>query len=252
MGIFSNKIVIITGASRGIGYGIAKAFYDEGATLALCSLSEDSMEAAVATFAESDRIFARAVDVSDIAAFTAFIEDTVKRFGRVDVLVNNAGIEMRKALIDVTPEDWERIYRVNLTAAFFGMQAAARDMIRRGEGGSIVNISSVNAINVVPQLGVYASSKAAMAHLTELFAREVGLHGIRVNCVSPGSIPTDINKAIYQCPDRLREMNEKIPMKRRGRIDEVADAVLYLASDRASYITGQSLYVDGGLTLVRG
>ena len=123
-------------------------------------------------------------------------------------------------------------------------------MLRRGTGGSIINIGSVNAVTVVPGQAVYAATKAAISQMTKLFAREWGRDGIRVNCVAPGSIPTKINAEKYKDPDAA--MREKIPMGRRGDVSEIADVVLYLASEQASYITGQTLFVDGGLTLVHG
>ena len=249
---FTNARVIVTGATSGIGKAIARAFYQAGARVAVCG--RKNLEAAEQEIAGEDRsrLFSSIVDLSDLAQLEAFFAKTVETFGGIDILVNNAGVQFPKPSVEVTPEDWSRTVDTNLRAYFFGAQLAAKDMLARGEGGSIINIGSVNAITVVPGQAVYAATKAAISQMTKLFAREWGRDGIRVNCVAPGSIPTKINAEKYKDPAAETAMREKIPMGRRGNVSEIADAVLYLASEQASYITGQTLFVDGGLTLVHG
>ena len=198
------------------------------------------------------RVLVCAADTSSVEDIRAFRDAAVERFGRIDIWVNNAGIEHPMPTVDMTPEIFDAVVNTNFRGYYFGCQAAAQDMLGRKAPGAIVNIGSVNAITVVPGQAVYAATKAAISQMTKLFAREWGRDGIRVNCVAPGSIPTKINAEKYKDPAAHQAMCDKVPMGRRGDVEEVADAVLYLASDQASYITGQTLFVDGGLTLVHG
>lgn len=254
MEMYCGKIVVVTGASSGIGREIARQFYLEGASLALCGRSEDRLRKAISAFADPDdpRLLLKAADASHPEDIYAFADAVEQRFGRVDVWVNNAGVEDPCPTVEMTPERFNAVAETNFRGYYFGCQCAARDMIRRKAPGAIVNIGSVNAITVVPGQAVYAATKAAISQMTKLFAREWGRDGIRVNCVAPGSIPTAINAEKYKDPAAHLAMCEKIPMGRRGEVEEVADAVLYLASNKASYITGQTLFVDGGLTLIHG
>lgn len=251
---YKNKIVVITGASSGIGLEIARQFYLAGASLALCSRSEERVRDAVSEWADPDdsRLLILSADTSKVEDIYAFRDAAVEKYGRIDVWVNNAGIERPMPTVDMTPEIFNAVVDTNFRGYYFGCQAAAQDMLRRGEGGAIINIGSVNAITVVPGQAVYAATKAAISQMTKLFAREWGKDNIRVNCVAPGSIPTKINAEKYKDPAVNQAMCEKIPMGRRGDVDEVANSVLYLASEQASYVTGQTLFVDGGLTLVHG
>ena len=251
---YTNKVVAITGASSGIGLEIARQFYLAGASLALCSRSEERVRGAITDWAaeEDPRILVMSADTSRVEEICAFRDAAVERFGQIDVWVNNAGIERPMPTVDMTPEIFDAVVNTNFRGYYFGCQCAAQDMLRRKAPGSIVNIGSVNAITVVPGQAVYAATKAAISQMTKLFAREWGRDGIRVNCVAPGSIPTKINAEKYKDPAAHQAMCEKVPMGRRGDVNEIADAVLYLASDKASYITGQTLFVDGGLTLVHG
>lgn len=251
---YLGKIVAITGASSGIGLEIAKSFYLAGASVVLCSRSEERVKQAVADWAspENPRLLIMAADTSKVDDIYAFRDAAVERFGKIDVWVNNAGIERPMPTVDMTPEIFDAVVNTNFRGYYFGCQAAAQDMLRRKEPGAIINIGSVNAVTVVPGQAVYAATKAAISQMTKLFAREWGRDSIRVNCVAPGSIPTKINEAKYRDPAAHLAMCEKIPMGRRGETAEVADVVLYLASEKASYITGQTLFVDGGLTLVHG
>ena len=251
---FTGQVIAITGASSGIGLEIARKFYLAGARLALCSRSEERVRSAVADWADTSdaRLLIISADTSIIKDIYRFRDAAVERFGRIDVWVNNAGIEHPMPTVEMTQEIFDAVVNTNFRGYYFGCQSAAQDMLRRGEGGTIVNIGSVNAVTVVPGQAVYAATKAAISQMTKLIAREWGRDGLRVNCVGPGSIPTRINEEKYKVTGAEKAMREKIPMGRRGDVSEVADAVLYLASGEASYITGQTLFVDGGLTLVHG
>ena len=251
---YTNKVVAITGASSGIGLEIARQFYLAGASLALCSRSDVRVRDAITDWCAADdsRVLVMSADTSKVEDIYAFRDAAVEKFGQIDVWVNNAGIERPMPTVEMTPEIFNAVVDTNFRGYYFGCQCAAQDMLRRKEPGAIINIGSVNAITVVPGQAVYAATKAAISQMTKLFAREWGKDNIRVNCVAPGSIPTKINAEKYKDPAVNQAMCEKIPMGRRGDVDEVADVVLYLASDAASYVTGQTLFVDGGLTLVHG
>ena len=252
---FSGKVVAVTGASGiGIGIEIARRFFASGAKLAICSRSEERIRIAAREIdGEPDsNIMAMAIDTSIAKETELFIDKIIERFGCIDILINNAGVQFPGPSVDVSEEHWDKTVDTNLKGYFFVSQHAARVMISAGNGGCIVNIGSVNAVTVVPGQAVYAATKAGISQMTKSLAREWARHGIRVNCVAPGSIPTLINKEIYSDPKVEKAMCEKIPMGRRGTTGEIADAVLFLASGYATYITGQTLFVDGGLTLVHG
>ena len=250
---YTGTVVAITGASSGIGLEIAKAFYASGASLALCSRSADRVREAVKSFVAPDdaRVFITSCDSSVVSNIRAFRDAAVQRFGRIDVWVNNAGIEHPCPTVDVSEEIFDSVVHTNFRGYYFGCQAAAQDMLKR-RSGVIINIGSVNAVTVVVGQAVYAGTKAAISQMTKSFAREWAPDGIRVNCIGPGSIPTKINEAKYKVPGAEEAMCAKIPMGRRGQRSEIADVALYLASDASSYITGQTIFVDGGLTLCHG
>ncbi len=250
---YTGTVVAITGASSGIGLEIAKAFYEAGASLALCSRSADRVREAVKSFAAPDdaHVFITSCDSSVVSDIRAFRDAAVQRFGRIDVWVNNAGIEHPCPTVDVSEEIFDSVVHTNFRGYYFGCQAAAQDMLKR-RSGVIINIGSVNAVTVVVGQAVYAGTKAAISQMTKSFAREWAPDGIRVNCIGPGSIPTKINEAKYKVPGAEEAMCAKIPMGRRGQRSEIADVALYLASDASSYITGQTIFVDGGLTLCHG
>ena len=252
---YKGKAVVVTGASGiGIGKVIAKHFYEAGASVAICSRDAQRIEQAAQEIAGDDRtrMFAMAASTRDVSALRAFGAAAVQRFGKLDIWVNNAGVHYPKPSLEVTEEDWDNTVDVNLRGYFFGAQFAAEQMIRQGTGGSIVNIGSVNSQIVTIGETVYAATKAGISKMTTNLAREWGPQAIRVNCIAPGSVPTLMNKEQYSDIRVHQAMCDKLPLRRRGKADEIADAVLYVASPYASYITGQTLYVDGGLTVVCG
>lgn len=251
---FKDQVVVVTGASSGIGKDIAQRFYQEGAIMALCSRSAARVEKAVSEYAElpSSRVMTMSADMRLVADVRAFVDAVIARFGRIDVLVNDAGLSFPKPSLEVTEEDWDTTVDTNMKGYFFMAQAVAKAMIERGIRGSIVNIGSVNSVTVVVGQACYAATKAGISQMTRSLGREWGRMGIRVNCVAPGSIPAECNRVMYSDPAVLKAMCDKLPMGRRGIPHEISDAVMYLSSEQASYITGQTLFVDGGLTLVQG
>jgi NAD(P)-dependent dehydrogenase (short-subunit alcohol dehydrogenase family) len=251
---FNGKAVVVTGASSGIGKEIAQSFYKAGASVAVCSRSLERVRATAEEFAVhgDPRVCCIQADTAKISDIESLAGQTIKCFGKIDIFVNNAGVQFPKPSVEVTESDWNNTVDTNLRGYFFGAVAAAKDMLRRQAGGVIINIGSVNAVTVVVGQAVYAATKAGISQMTKSLAREWGKQGIRVNCVAPGSVPTLINKEIYRDPAVEKAMCDKIPLGRRGRTKEIADVVLYLASDYSSYITGQTVFVDGGLILAHG
>ncbi len=251
---YSGKTVVVTGASSGIGEEIARRFYLAGANVAMCSRSIERINAAAENFAPAgdQRILAVAADTQNVAAIRRLCKSAADRYGGVDIWINNAGIEKRTPAEKIEEEEFDAIIATNLKGYFFGCQAAARDMLARGAGGVIINITSVQAVTTVLGMSHYASTKAAVTQLTKNLAREWARSGIRVNSIGPGSIPTEINREVYKDPAVEKDMCNRIPMGRRGDTAYIADAALFLASDSASYITGQTLFVDGGVSVVLG
>ncbi|MCD7947279.1 MAG: glucose 1-dehydrogenase [Oscillospiraceae bacterium] len=248
---FSGKVVVVTGAAKGIGRCVAERFYATGASVAICSIARDYAETILTEIAgdHQERIFGKAADLTKLDELQSFFDDVVRKFGKIDVLVNNAGIYIISPCLDVTEQQWDATLDVNLKSQFFASQCVAKNMTERNAPGVIINFASINAQSIVNNSAAYCVSKAGVSQLTKCLAKEWGPLQIRVNAVGPGSIPTDINKDIYSNPDKLKDLQARLPLGRQGTRDEIADAVLFLASDSASYITGQTLFVDGGWLL---
>lgn len=245
----SGRVVIVTGGTKGIGFAIARQFLLSHDTVIVCSSHAVNGTKALEAFAEEHLTgcVAKVLDVSDVAAIKAFFNTIAAEHGAIDVMVNNAGVQYPMPVREVTEAVWDTTVDTNLKGMFFCSQEASK-LLKRG--GSIINISSVQAQFIADGQSVYASTKAAIVQLTRCLAKEWAKDGIRVNCVAPGSIPTDINREYYSNPDNLARTRNRIPMGRQGEPSEVAKTVWFLASDDASYITGQTLFVDGGWLLV--
>ena len=257
-----NKVVLITGAAQGIGAACARRFAREGAKLVLCDVA-DTAGHALAT--ELAALYVHA-DVGDSAQVNALVQAAMQAHGRIDVLVNNAGIFKAANFLDVTEEDFDAVIRVNLKGAFLVAQAVAREMVKTGGGdaipnhasrgdaipnhasrGVIVNMSSVNAVMAIPNIASYNMSKGGINQLTRVMALALADHGIRVNAVAPGTIATQLaTKAVLTSEEAKARIMSRTPMKRLGTPEEIADVVAYLASDASSYMTGEIVTVDGG------
>ena len=249
---FSEKVVVVTGSARGIGRRIAERFYAAGAKVALCSISKTGKEELMQEIAGDDRsrIMALSADVSRPEEVAAFLQAVVDAFGTIDVLVNNAGIYSKEDMCEVTEERYDKVMDANLKSVFFACQWFFKHHLAAGTTGNVVNIASVSSVTYVPDNALYNVSKAGVVTLTKTFARDMGKHGIRVNAVGPGSIPTDLNAALYADPQKEIELCNKIPLGRRGTKDDIANCVLFLASEESSYLTGQVIYAEGGWLLV--
>lgn len=249
---FSEKVVVVTGSARGIGRRIAERFYAAGAKVALCSISKTGKEELMQEIAGDDRsrIMALSADVSRSEEVAAFLQAVVDTFGTIDVLVNNAGIYSKEDTCEVTEERYDKVMDANLKSVFFACQWFFKHHLAAGTTGNVVNIASVSSVTYVPDNALYNVSKAGVVTLTKTFACDMGKHGIRVNAVGPGSIPTDLNAALYAHPQKEIELCNKIPLGRRGTKDDIANCVLFLASEESSYLTGQVIYAEGGWLLV--
>jgi gluconate 5-dehydrogenase len=246
----AGKTVWVCGAAGGLGRAIALAFATEGATLALSDRDEDRLAAFCDRLQQQGtRAEPFPLDVTKQVMVEQVSDQVVAWAGRVDVLVNAAGINIRKPLLDYDPEEFERVLEVNLLGVYYPSRAAARHMIDRG-GGAIVSVASTLATISQIHLGPYAASKGGILQLTKVMAEEWAPLGIRVNAVGPGYVETELTEKFLSDPDTRSMLLSKIPFGRFGKPEEIADAVVYLASDRASYITGQILYVDGGRVVV--
>jgi NAD(P)-dependent dehydrogenase (short-subunit alcohol dehydrogenase family) len=238
------KVALVTGAARGIGFAVAQRFLAEDWRVALLDIERELLDGAVAALANPDATLALHCDVSDAAAVAAAIASVDRRFGRLDALVNNAGIAVFAPLLETSDEDWSRVLAVNLTGPFLCTKAAAPVMREHG-GGAVVNITSVSAVRASTLRSAYGTSKAGLAHLTKQLAVELASLGIRVNAVAPGPVETAMAKAVHT-PEIRADYHDAIPLNRYGLEAELAEAVFFLCCDRSSYITGQILAVDGG------
>lgn len=244
---FQGKTAIVTGGARGIGLGIARRLAEGGATVVLVDVLEQALQEAAAEFADAPGgVHTFVVNVTQEDAVEKFFEDVLAKTGRVDILVNNAGITRDGLLVAMSQEDWDAVLSVNLKGTFLMSKHACRIMMRQ-RSGRIVNIASVSGLMGNPGQANYSASKAGVVGLTKTVAREMAGRNICCNAVAPGFIDTEMTRVL---PDRAKERAlSVIPLGRMGSIEDVAAAVCYLASEEASYITGQVLAVDGGMAM---
>lgn len=245
-----DKVALVTGASSGIGQGIATRFAAEGAHVAVNYLPGGTRADEAAQQIASYQTEAMTVggDVSRREDVERMVADIVAKFGRLDIAVNNAGIEIKKPFLEVTDDEWNKVIGVNLFGVYLVSQVAARQMVKQGPGGKIVNISSVHEDIPFPQFTAYCASKGGVRMMMRNIAMELAPYKINVNNIAPGAIATPINQKVLEDPQALGNAISEIPWGRFGRPEEVASVAVFLASDEAEYVTGSTYYVDGGLT----
>jgi NAD(P)-dependent dehydrogenase (short-subunit alcohol dehydrogenase family) len=245
----SGRVALVTGASRGLGEAMALALARAGADVAVTSRSLEALEPVRDAIESLGRAaFPVALDVREHDSIRRAAAAAIERFGRVDVLVNNAGLNVRKPALELTWEEWNLVLDTNLRGAFFVAQAVAPGMIERGRG-RIVNIGSVTSVLGAAAIAPYGASRGGIKQLTMSLADEWGPHGVTVNCLAPGSIRTAQTEALYQSEAWVASMRERIPLRRPGVPQDLDGAIVFLASDASAYVTGQLLLVDGGLSV---
>lgn len=241
----SGKGALVTGATGGIGGAIAKALHDQGATVAISGTNAAKLEKLEGEL--GDRVFVLPCDLRDRTAVAGLAEDAEKAVGQVDILVNNAGITKDNLFMRMKDEEWDDVLSVNLTSVFALTRGIVRGMMRR-RGGRIVNIASISGVLGNPGQGNYAASKAGLVGMTKSLAREVAARGITANCIAPGFISTPMTEALTE--KQTEAIATAIPSQCFGQPEDVAAAVVFFASDEASYVTGETMHVNGGMIMV--
>ncbi|MDX1431754.1 MAG: SDR family oxidoreductase [Gammaproteobacteria bacterium] len=243
----ANKVTIITGAAQGIGLACAQRFAGDGAKVVLADINSEKGEAAAESIRSDggEAMFVEC-DVGDKAQVVSLVEKTVARHGRLDVMISNAAVLHIADILELEEEDYDRVLRINLKGYFLAGQAAARQMVSQGDGGAIINMSSIQAIITLPNILTYSICKGGIKSLTVSMALALADKGIRVNAIGPGSIATDMVRKLMVDDAARRKIMSRTPLGRLGEPSEVAAVAAFLASDEASYITGETIYVDGG------
>lgn len=243
------KVAIVTGGNSGIGKAIALALAAQHANIVIDYVVDpeatEALEAEI--MALGDQAIGVEADVSKVADLQKLVEATVKQFGRLDVMVNNAGVETRSSVLDTTEAQYEKVLDVNLKSAFFGTQIAAKQMIKQGGGGRIINITSVHEDWPMPGNTAYCLSKGGMRMLTRTAGVELGPHGILVVGVGPGAVETPINTETMNDPALMKTLDAAIPLGRMAKSEEIGNVVAFLAGEGASYLTATTVFVDGGI-----
>jgi len=243
------KVAIVTGGNSGIGRAIALGLAKAGASVVIDYVAHP--EATDALIKEINGFGGQAIgveaDVSKLPDLQKLIDEAVGKFGRVDIMVNNAGVETRTSVLDTTEDQYDKVLSINLKSAFFGTQVAAKQLIKQGDGGRIINITSVHEDWPMPGNTAYCLAKGGMRMLTRTAGIELAPHGIRVVGLGPGAVATPINTATMNDPVQLAKLNAAIPLGRMAQPDEIADVAVFLAGDGASYLTATTIFADGGI-----
>jgi len=243
------KVAVVTGGNSGIGKAVVLALAAEGANVAIDYVvhpeATEVLEKQLASLGE--QAIGIQADVSKVEDMQRLIDETVKAFGRIDVMVNNAGVETRTSVLDTSEQQYDRVMDINLKSAFFGTQLAAKQMIAQGGGGRIINMSSVHEDWPMPGNTAYCLSKGGMRMLTRTAGQELGPHGISVVGVGPGAVATPINTSTMADPGKMATLDAAIPLGRMAQPEEIASAVVFLAGDGAAYLTSTTVFVDGGI-----
>jgi glucose 1-dehydrogenase len=244
-----NKVAVVTGSSSGIGEAIALAFAANGAAVVInYSRHEDAAQQVLEKIeGAGGKGLVVGADVSDPKEVEAMVQQATDTFGRLDIMVNNAGLEHKMPFLETPFEVWQETMAVNLTGAWLGCQAAAKRMVAQGDSGRIINVSSVHEDLAMPTNAPYCATKGGVRMLMRTLAVELAPHNITVNNIAPGAIETPMDAPLEEHPDEMKELLSEIPLGRMGKPEEVANLALFLASDDSSYVTGSTLFVDGGM-----
>jgi NAD(P)-dependent dehydrogenase (short-subunit alcohol dehydrogenase family) len=241
-----DRVAIVTGGARGIGLAIAKRYAAEGAVVVMSDVEDEAGEAAAMSIGTTYLH----CDVSQSSEVNGLVAAVVAKFGAIDILVNNAGVSVVKEFLEISEADYDRVLNVNLKGAFLMLQACAREMVSQAKSGRkpgvIVNMSSVNDTLAIPTIVPYCLSKGGVSQLTRSTSIYLAAHGIRVNAIGPGSIRTGMFKAVVNDEEAIARVMSRTPLGRPGEPEEIASIAAFLASDDASYVTGETVYVDGG------
>lgn len=249
-----DKVAIVTGGDTGIGKAISIAMAQEGACVAIDYYGDEAPASALVDHIETfgGRACAIGADVSDAKQVDALIAQATKKFGGVDIMVNNAGIEQKHPFLEMPFEVWQKVIEVNLTGNWLCSQAAAKQMVAQKRGGRIINISSVHEELTMPTNAPYCASKGGIRMLMRTIAVELARYGITVNDVCPGAVDTPMDAALKRDPKELTELLDEIPLRRMAKPEEIAGLCVFLASEAGAYVTGASYVIDGGLTKESG
>ncbi len=246
---FNDKVVIVTGAGSGIGAATARRFAGDGATVVLAGRTQRKLDQVAASL-PAGKAVVRVTDVSQQAEVEALVAETVRQFGRLDVLVNNAGVAVEGKITDSSVDDWKKVMSTDLDGVYYGCRAAIPQLIITG--GAIINVASVSGLGGDWALSIYNAAKGAVCNFTRALAMDHGRDGIRVNAVCPSLTRTDMTEDMYQKPELMAKFAERIPLGRGAEPEEVADVIAFLASHDARFVNGVNLPVDGGLTASNG
>ena len=237
-------LALVTGAAQGIGYACAEALAEDGYRLILSDINAEGVNKAAEALGEGTTAFV--CDMGDTDQINKLFDTIEREHGPLSVLVNNAGIALPGDFLETTIEQFKRVIDVNLTGTFLALQHAARGMVKHKIEGSIINMSSINAVVAIPSIAAYCASKGGVMQLTKASALALAPHNIRVNAVGPGSIDTAMMAGVNSNPEAMQRVMSRTPLKRVGTAREIGDVVAFLASSKASYVTGETIYVDGG------
>lgn len=247
----SGKIAVVTGGNRGIGYGITRGLAEAGATVIITNRNAaEGRKVAEALRKEGFNTEAIPADVSSISSITEMVGTAIKRFKRIDILVNNAAVTVRKPAEEFTEEDWDAVMETDLKGVFFCSQIVGKEMIKQKKG-KIINVSSANALIAGPNRTAYGGAKGGVTQLTKGFAAEWAKYGIIVNAIAPGLTITDLNRDYFKDrPDEYQKALKSIPLAKPAELSDYAGAAVFFASDASNYVTGQTLFIDGGMTII--
>ena len=246
----NGKVAVVTGGTKGLGYGIVMVFAYHGAKVVITSRHQEDCDVVAAEVAAmGGEAMGIKADVQNVEEIQNLVDRTVEKYGRLDIMANNAGVAVTRRLTDMTEADYERVIDSNLKSVYFGAQIAAKQMIAQGEGGKIINMCSIGGIKGNNQLSIYGASKAGAINLTKSMAWEWGRYGINVNAICPGYVKTDLNAEQLENPQFKDKVLKGIPLRRFGTVQEIAALTLFLASDCCNMLTGEYIVADMGATL---